>query len=78
MGSGTLFSEGLRFDKSRSGMLVLLHRGREGVSLGVSLVHDVKEGQSERRTNGDEKRDIILITQRKVGIHHVGLRHAEA
>ena len=36
VGSGTLLSEGLRFDKPRSGVLVLLHCGREGVSLRVS------------------------------------------
>jgi hypothetical protein len=38
VGSGTLFSEGFRLDKPRSGVLVLLHRGREGVSLNVSVV----------------------------------------
>jgi hypothetical protein len=38
VGSGSLFTLRLGFDKSRSGVLVLLHSGREGVSLGISML----------------------------------------
>jgi hypothetical protein len=37
VGTVTLLSLGLGFDKPRSRVLVLLHSGREEVSLGVSM-----------------------------------------